>query len=137
MDTSRAHLNIDFTGATLTHSEYGDPLTRQKGLNPYQRFPERSDWTEVEVWTLADGSTVRLHRDASRWAGSFSMGKWQVVQQVTYRVRCTRPRRAPLPPQVFDMGVRTEWLATSNLDHIARTLNARATGGDHFEVEAA
>lgn len=137
MTITNAHLDIDFTGAILTHSEYGDPLLRQKGLNPYQRYPERSNWTEIEIWTLADGTSVRLHRDGARWAGSVSFGKWHVVQQVTYRVRLTRTRRPPLPPQVFDMGVRTEWLATSNLDYVARDLNSRATGGDHFEVEAA
>jgi hypothetical protein len=82
-----AHIALDMSDATLVESSYGDPLLRVPGLNPFQRYPERSEWTEHEVWTLIDGQTVRLHREVYRWGGTVSSGKWEVVTAVSYRFR--------------------------------------------------
>ncbi len=69
----------DLTGATLTSSSYGDPRRNAPGLGLYQRLPERSNWTEFEVWTLADGTTVRRERSCARWAGTEVTGDWREV----------------------------------------------------------
>lgn len=62
---------------------YGDPRESRKGLNPYQRLPERSRWTEFEVRMRADGTAYRVERWASRWAGTYAEGEWRVVRELT------------------------------------------------------
>ena len=62
----------------IDHS-YGDPRLRQAGLNPYQRYPERSSWTEWEVWQRPDGSTYRRERTCSRWGEYFNNGDWETI----------------------------------------------------------
>lgn len=57
-------------------SSYGDPASRVVGANAYQRFPERSSWTESEIRERADGSRYRMTRSASRWGGEFVYGDW-------------------------------------------------------------
>ena len=64
---------------TLIRSSYGDPLLRRKGLNPYQRRPERSTWEESEVYASIDGSTWERRRNCSRWGGEYSYGPWRIV----------------------------------------------------------
>ena len=67
-------------GAEMIRSSYGDPRLRTKGLNPYERYPERSEWTEFEVWRKPDGTEVRRERRMSRWGGEFSYGEWRKIQ---------------------------------------------------------
>ena len=68
------------TSDEKTRSSYGDPLRRAKGLGPYQRFPERSSWTEWEEYRREDGTVYHSIRDASRWAGSHARGEWRTVE---------------------------------------------------------
>jgi hypothetical protein len=65
---------------TLVKSSYGDPLTRVKGLTPWQRYPERAEWDEWEIWAREDGSTYERTRHVFRWADSFSYGEWKIVE---------------------------------------------------------
>jgi hypothetical protein len=62
----------------LINSSYGDPRLRMKG-NPYQRYPERSYWTEWEIWQRPDGTTYRKERECCRWGGEISKGPWKLI----------------------------------------------------------
>lgn len=60
------------------HSSYGDPRMRGAG-SLYQKYPERSEWTEFEVYEGADGHLLRVERSVYRWGGQFSYGPWTLV----------------------------------------------------------
>ena len=61
---------------TLVSGTYGDPRLRTPGLNPYQRYPERSSWTEREIRRYPDGSEHHFSRECMRWAGELAYGTW-------------------------------------------------------------
>lgn len=74
---------------TLIRSSYGDPLRTKKGLNPYQRFPERSTWTESEVYMGADGVEWQRRRDCARWVDVTTKGEWYEVRDLGIEWRRT------------------------------------------------
>lgn len=52
---------------TKIAASYNDPRLTQKGLNPYQRYPERATWQCFEDWERADGTGYRVNFTRGRW----------------------------------------------------------------------
>ena len=66
----------------LISSNYGNPRLKEKGLNPYERLPERDSWTESETRERADGTQYRLENPIHRWGGMTNAEGWRYVGEV-------------------------------------------------------
>jgi hypothetical protein len=61
---------------SILGEDAGRGITQSQCLSPWERRPERSDWTESIVFQRLDGSCYEFTRWASRWAGLFACGEW-------------------------------------------------------------
>jgi len=62
---------------TVTEARHGDPLLEAKGLNCFQRYPERTSWVETETRCWVDGTVATFRRNCGRWSTEVSVGEWE------------------------------------------------------------
>ena len=47
-----------------------------RNRGPYQRYPERESFSQIEIYERPDGTRYQRTRTVDRWGGEFSFGAW-------------------------------------------------------------